>query len=360
MHRVLAKPGKAMQNDLTGSDTFVRNCWYVACRSADLEQTLTPVTLLGDKVVMFRGENGAAVALEDACPHRKLPLSKGTIEGNTVVCGYHGLTFDCSGSCVASPTQENAIPKRARVHSYPLAERYGFVWIWMGDPALADEAKIIDILNYDDPSWGKTRRGALQMKCHYLYITDNLLDPSHVAWVHLTSFAGAGTDNRPLHLDDSDDRVIMWRWIEAEPAPPYYARMLPFGDNCDRKQHYECRIPSTAVNMSVYTPPGEGGPDRPISKNAFINISYNFITPVDHETSLYFWFQHRNMFAGDTEIDDKMFAGAVMAFNEDKEVLEEVQTGMANRTSPYLNLGLDAGAMRFRNKVARLARAEQG
>ena len=179
-----------------------------------------------------------------------------------------------------------------------------------------------------------------------------------MAWVHLTSFAGAGTDNRPLDLEEGDGFVIISRWIAKEPAPPYYAQMLPFGDNCDRKQHYECRVPSTAINMSVYTPPGEGGADRPVSENAFINISYNFITPVDEETSLYFWFQHRNMFAGDTSIDEKMFAGAVMAFTEDKEVLEEVQTGMANRTSPYLNLGLDAGAMRFRSKVAQLSAAE--
>ena len=129
--------------------------------------------------------------------------------------------------------------------------------------------------------------------------------------------------------------------------------MLPFGDNCDRKQHYECRVPSTAINMSIYTPPGLGGEDKPLSDEAFVNLSYNFITPVDEETSLYCWFQHRNMHPDDAEMDKHMFSGAVMAFTEDKEILEEVQRGMANRKTPYLNLGLDAGAMRFRQKVAR-------
>lgn len=348
-----------MQNDLIGSDGFLHNCWYVAGRSEDFGQSLTATRLLNQEIVIFRGENGEPIALEDACPHRKLPLSCGSIQGSTVVCGYHGLTFDCSGACVAAPTQETAVPKRAVVRSYPVRDRWGFLWIWMGEADRADPDAIIDIPNFDNPSWGRTERGALEMDCNYLYITDNLLDPSHVAWVHLTSFAGAGTDSRPLEMDDTEDGVVIWRWIASEPAPPYYADMLDFSDNCDRKQHYECRLPSTAINMSVYAPAGEGGPDKPLSPNAFVNISYNFITPVDDRHSLYFWFQHRNMHAGDAAMSKRMFEGAVMAFHEDKAILERVQTGMDNRTTPYLNLGLDMGAMRFRKKVQKAIEAEQ-
>ena len=196
------------------------------------------------------------------------------------------------------------------------------------------------------------------MDAHYLYIVDNLLDPSHVAWVHLTSFAGAGTDNRPLDVEEIDDGVIVSRWVLDEAPPPYYKDMLPFGATCDRKQHYECRLPSTAINMSVYTPTGEGGADKPLSENAFINISYNFITPVDATTSRYFWFQHRNMHADDEALSARMFEGAKMAFKEDQDVLEFVQTGMDARTSGYLNLALDAGAMRFRAKVAKAISGE--
>ena len=134
--------------------------------------------------------------------------------------------------------------------------------------------------------------------------------------------------------------------------------MLPFGETCDRKQHYECRAPSTAINMSVYAPPGAGGPDKPLSNQAFLNISYNFITPVDAENSMYYWFQHRNMHADDAELSRYMFEGATMAFNEDKAVLEAVHKGMRERRTPYLNLGLDAGALRFRRKVARMIAAE--
>ena len=348
-----------MRPDLAGSSGYIRNCWYVAGRSEDFGRDLTAVTLLEDEIAVFRDTGGRAIALEDACPHRKLPLSRGTVEGDHVVCGYHGLTFDCTGACVSAPTQLDNPPRRAAVQSYPAEDRWGFLWLWMGDPASADPGDIIDIPNFDAADWGKTPRGAMSMKAHYLYIVDNLLDPSHVAWVHLTSFAGAGTDTRPLDLEEIDDGVIVSRWVLDEAPPPYYKDMLPFGPTCDRKQHYECRLPSTAINMSIYTPTGEGGADKPLSPNAFINISYNFITPIDADTTMYFWFQNRNMHADDAALSQRMFDGARMAFQEDKDVLEHVQTGMAKRKGGYLNLGLDAGAVRFRNRVAKAIAGEK-
>lgn len=339
------------------SDRFIRNSWYVAARSEDLKAELTAVTLLGEEIVLYRKQDGTPAALEDACPHRKLPLSMGNLKGDTVECGYHGLTFDCAGACVSAPTQGDPVPKRARVRSYPVEDRYGFVWIWMGEGAATP---IMEIPNYDNPSWGTTERGALTIDCNYLYVMDNLLDPSHVAWVHVTSFAGAGTDTRPLDIEDLDDGVIVSRWIKGEPAPPYYRSMLAFGDATDRKQHYECRLPSTAINMSVYTRAGTGGPGVALPDDAYVNISYNFITPVDADRALYFWFQHRNSDPDNQEISARMFAGATMAFNEDKTVLEAVHTGMKHRKTPYMNLGLDAGAMRFRAKVDKSIASEDG
>ncbi|MDI3335742.1 aromatic ring-hydroxylating dioxygenase subunit alpha [Defluviimonas aestuarii] len=333
------------------SGEYPRNCWYVAGRSEDFDQSLKPLRLFDEEIVFYRKADGTAVALEDACPHRKLPLSKGKIENDRVVCGYHGLTFDGTGTCVAAPTQEGAIPKRARVTSYPLIEKYGFVWIWPGDREKADASDLIDIPNYDNPSWGLTRRGALDIACNYLWITDNLLDPSHVAWVHLTSFAGGGTDNVALEITEGEDRVVVWRWIPDRPAAPYYQQFIGFEGHCDRKQHYECRVPSIAINKSIYTPAGTGGDDDALPATAFVNFSYNFMTPVDADHTLYFWFQHRNALADDEDVSRRMFEGATMAFNEDKEVLEEVHRGMKAPRSPHLNLGLDAGAMRFRKLV---------
>jgi phenylpropionate dioxygenase-like ring-hydroxylating dioxygenase large terminal subunit len=337
---------------------FLRNCWYVAGWSHDVA-TLKTVTILGENIVLYRSSDGVVVALEDACPHRKLPLSKGTLKDDRIICGYHGLTFDRAGACVAAPTQAR-IPTGAKVRSYPAAERYGFVWLWMGDSARADPALIIDIPNYDDVAWGRTAGGDMTIACNYLYVVDNLLDPSHVAWVHLTSFAGAKTDGAPLNIDRAESGVTVWRWMMDTAPPSYYSKLVKFSGNADRLQHYECVLPSIAINKSIYSPAGSGGVDKPLSDLSYVNISYNFITPIDGANSHYYWFQHRNTDPQDEAISQTMNEGARMAFEEDKAVLEAVQVGMDNKRTPNLDLALDAGALRFRKLLSSRIAAEQG
>ena len=224
----------------------------------------------------------------------------------------------------------------------------------MGDPDKANPNDIFNIENFDNPDWGYTDGGILPIECNYLWVVDNLLDPSHVAWVHVTSFAGGGTDDQPLDLEKTDDGVIVSRWIYDQPPSPYYKDLLKFKGNCDRKQHYEMCIPGIALNKSVYTPPGTGGPDKPEVDKTYVNISYNFMTPVDEHNTLYIWFQHRNTDPGDKSISEKMNAGARMAFLEDKTILEAVQKGMAEMETPNIDLGLDAGTKLFRLKLQRL------
>jgi phenylpropionate dioxygenase-like ring-hydroxylating dioxygenase large terminal subunit len=336
---------------------FLRNCWYVAAHDRDIGRSLTPTTILDERIVLFRTSDGTPVALEDACPHRKLPLSKGRLHDATVECGYHGLTFDCTGRCVAAPTQGN-IPPSAKVRAYPLVERHGMIWIWMGEPSLADPAAVFTVPNYDDPAWGRTRGGVMELDCNYLYVTDNLLDPAHVAWVHVSSFAGAGTESQPLKVDVSETGVVVWRWMMDRAPPPYYAPMLRFAGNCDRLQHYEVVFPSIAINKSIFTPAGTGGSTDSLDPRAFVNISYNFITPISATRSRYFWFQHRNTDPLDAEITRRMDEGALAAFLEDRDILNAVQIGMDEARTPHLDLGLDAGALRFRRALQRRIEAE--
>ena len=338
---------------------FLRNCWYVAGWSKDYQRALKAETILGENIVMYRNEDGRPVALEDACPHRKLPLSDGKLIGDTVVCGYHGLTFDCTGACIEAPTQQGKIPRRAVVKSYPVEDRYGFIWIWMGDPNLADPETIFPIENFDNPAWGATDGGAMDIGCNYLWICDNLLDPSHVAWVHVTSFAGAGTDDEPLDVVKTDNGVVVSRWIYGKPPSPYYADLVKFKGNCDRLQHYEMCLPGIGLNKSVYTPVGTGGPDASAVDLTYINISYNFMTPIDEDHTRYFWFQHRNTDPNDKAISEKMNAGAYMAFGEDKAILEKVHAGMKHMKTPNIDLGLDAGAKQFRLMLKRAVEAEK-
>lgn len=337
---------------------YLRNCWYVAGWSKDYERKLTPQKILGDNIVFYRQSDGTPVALEDACPHRKLPLSMGQIEGDTVVCGYHGLTFDRSGKCTDSPTQRGMTPRRAVVKSYPVVDRYRLLWIWMGDPELADPEQIFEIENFDNPEWGYTDGGTLDIACNYLWVVDNLLDPSHVAWVHVSSFGGSGTDDQPLDMAKTDRGVIVSRWIYGQDPSPYYKDLVRFEGKCDRLQHYEMCFPAIALNMSVYTPAGTGGPDAPHVDQTYVNISYNFMTPVDENNTQYIWFQHRNTDPDDAAISKQMNDGAIMAFHEDKDVLEAVHIGMAEMATPHIDMALDKGAKTFRLHLSRRIEAE--
>jgi len=337
---------------------FLRNAWYVAGLKAEFTRELRPLTILGERIVFYRKQDGTPVALEDACPHRKLPLSKGRLQQDAIECGYHGLQFDWSGQCIAAPTQK-LIPPSARVRNYPLADQYGLVWIWMGDPNGVDLALIPKIENYDNPSWRITSGDAMQCACHYLHLVDNLLDPSHVAWVHASSFAAAGTEDTDIGVQISDERVVASRWILGQDPPPFYADLLKTNGSVDRLQHYEVQFPSCAINKSIYTPAGKGGADYQHDDQDYFMVSYNFLTPVDEDNTRYFWLQHRNTEPNDERITKKIAAGARAAFEEDRQILEAVHLGIKNAVTPNISLGVDAAAVQFRRALHKKIEAER-
>lgn len=340
---------------------FLRNCWYAAAWERTVSDAPVGVTIIGEKVALYRLSDGTFAGLADACPHRKLPLSMGRVKGDVLECGYHGLQFDCTGSCVAAPTN-GTVPPGAAVRSFPVVARYGLLWIWMGEADLADPDQIFEVRHWDDPAWGRTDGDDMIVRCHHLYIADNLLDPSHVAWVHLSSFAGSGTDDTPMEVTLDDRGVTVWRWLHDTAPPPFYAPYLPFEGPTDRKQVYEVRYPSNALITAVFAPAGTGGEGRDLPPETFVMDSYNFLTPVDEHTTHYFWFQTRNVAPDDHEVSRRFAASVRDAFSEDKVILEAVQRGMdemTERGEQNLNLRSDVGGVRFRRRLAQLIDAEQ-
>ncbi|MGI9204744.1 MAG: Rieske 2Fe-2S domain-containing protein [Woeseiaceae bacterium] len=337
---------------------FLRNAWYVAGLRADITRELAPLTILGERIVFYRKHDGTPVALEDACPHRKLPLSKGRLREDAVECGYHGLKFDCTGKCIAAPTQK-LIPASAQVKSFPCTDQYGLVWIWMGEPGQADTSLIPSIENYDNPTWKITSGDAMDCACDYLHLVDNLLDPSHVAWVHASSFAAAGTEDTDITMQISDDGVIASRWILDQEPPPFYADLVKTNGSVDRFQYYEVQFPSCAINKSIYTAAGKGGSNYAPDDRDYLMVSYNFLTPVDEDNTRYYWLQHRNTDPHDDEITKKIAAGARTAFEEDREILEAVHEGLKNASTPNITLGVDAAAVQFRRALHKKIEAEQ-
>lgn len=337
---------------------FLRNAWYAAAWDREVGQEILPRKILGERIALYRTEAGEPVALEDACPHRKLPLSMGHRRGDAIECGYHGLTFDRTGRCIHAPAA-NRIPPAVRVRSYPLVSRYGLLWIWMGDASKADPDRIFQVEHWNDSRWGHNRGGDMLVDCDYRYVTDNLLDPSHVAWVHATSFGNEACQGQPIEVEVLADRVIASRWILDAEVAPFYAKLVPFAGRCDRLQHYEVRFPSHAITRAVFVPVGTGGKGKPLDERALLMDSYNFMTPVDAGQTRYFWFQLRNRLPEDTALSQLMDEGVRAAFEEDRAVLTAVHRGFAEQQTAHVDLASDRAPLQFRRGLERLIVSER-
>lgn len=336
---------------------YLRNAWYVAAWGHELGQAPLARTILEEPVVLYRTGAGQVAALEDSCPHRRLPLSQGCVSAQGLRCGYHGMLFDAAGRCLEIPGQQ-VIPPAAHIRAYPVAERWGLVWIWMGDPARADPATIIDVPHYDEAGWAVNQGPAMDIACHYQWMTDNLLDPSHVSYVHATSLGNAETIGVPVETSTGEDRVIVRRWLLDNTLAPFFAKRVAFTGKADRLQHYEVRMPAHAVIKDVIAPAGSGAPEGRLHPQVFLIDSYNFVTPVDQDNCRYYWFQVRNYAADDPAETEALTADFIAAFYEDVVVLSAVHAGMKARGSK-LDLATDLGSNQARRMLARMIKAEQ-
>ena len=196
--------------------SYPRNAWYPLSWSRDIDRSLNRRQVLSEVLVVYRREDGGVVALEDACPHKLVPLSMGTLRGDAIECGYHGLTFDCTGRCIRAPGQARVPP--AKVPSYPVKEHLGLVWIWMGDPEVADSVPLLDLPQYDDPAYSLIEGDALPIAANYLSLADNLCDPTHVGFVHKTTLSAPSHQEIPTYNEQKGSTVITWRWIIDAPV----------------------------------------------------------------------------------------------------------------------------------------------
>jgi vanillate O-demethylase monooxygenase subunit len=162
---------------------FVKNCWYVASWSHELEVG-KPMgrVIAGEPVVLYRTTSGKVAAFEDSCPHRRAPLSLGRVEGDDLRCMYHGMRFGPDGICNEMPGCEK-IPAKARARIVPVAEQDNWVWVWLGQPTRADRALIPQGFGADGQGW-RMKFGQLDYSAYYELLNDNLCDGSHIAFLH--------------------------------------------------------------------------------------------------------------------------------------------------------------------------------
>jgi phenylpropionate dioxygenase-like ring-hydroxylating dioxygenase large terminal subunit len=334
---------------------FLRNAWYVAGWSEELGLSPIRRQILSEQVALFRSTSGEAVGLGDRCPHRFASLGEGKVVGDALECPYHGLRFGALGVCVHNP-HGGVIPKAARVKAYPVIERHHAIWIWMGDPAAADPNLIPDFSMFLAPDIASSR-GYLHVLADYELVTDNLLDLSHVAYLH--PFLSNPNSPRRIRTSMKHEGNTVWSyfWQEEEPITPFFRTVWDSPSEVgDLRAHMRWTVPSTLYLDAGMTEVGasdEAGPAIPTA---------HLLTPETETATHYFWMVGRNRQQTNAELGQIIHEGVSQAFvSEDEPMIARVYANMAGADlfslRPVLLPG-DAAAVQARRLLRKAIESE--
>jgi len=327
---------------------YVRNVWYMAAWEEEIVgDAMLGRTLLDEPWLMFRKADGGYAMMSDRCPHRLAPLHKGQRKDDTVGCPYHGLGFDASGVCVHNPFSD-VIPPHARLPALPIVARYGGLWFWPGDAALADSDLIPDFSALDDPA--PMVRGKTRFEANYEVITDNLMDLSHAEFIHVETFRTEGKIFAGRHsVTETQDGAIWSNWAMSNTRRPPWLEALPEDARLDEWLEMRWHAPSSMLLHIGFTLAGTPRDEAPIPSM----INPHIITPETQSTSHYFFTRQPG---GDSEaLAHKVFE------EEDRPMLEEIQRRMGDTDfwdwKPVI-LHVDAAAIRARRRLMKMRREE--
>ncbi len=340
---------------------WLKNCWYVIAWEHEIdEDALFTRRVLNEPILVFRTRKGDLTALEDRCSHRHAPLSVGSREGDCVRCGYHGIKFDSSGRCVEVPGMDKA-PRNADIRRYPVVSRNNWIFVWMGDPNAADEAMLPDNFSNGSPDWNGLP-GYMHYETPYLLISDNLLDFSHLSYVHANSLGGS-TDialARPTveTVDSNGQRgVRVSRFINDTPPPPFYQRFHQFNTNLDRWFIYDFLFPGTLLMHSGGRPTGAPEDDN---SNSVRLHSCQTLTPETETTTHYFFQQSHPIGSGDGTVAESIYNSVVAAFHEDKDMITaQFRNIQASPSRDMLPMHFDSALLQYRKFLADAVALEQ-
>jgi phenylpropionate dioxygenase-like ring-hydroxylating dioxygenase large terminal subunit len=336
---------------------FLRNAWYCAAWAHEITRKPLARTLLSERVVMYRKQDGGIIALGNVCAHRFAPLHNGKLLGDVLACPYHGMRFAEGGACVHNP-HGGSIPAALRVKGYPIAERHAVVWIWMGDPTLANRDLIPDFSAHTDPDF-VTVDGLIGIKGGYQLVADNLLDLSHTQFLHpiLTL-----EDDPEVHteydiLEDGDSITTVFNQLNTK----------PFG-------FVNFVWPDAPGRVSSYSGIRWQAPANMLLKIHFVSLDpavtkeiriwgAELVTPETEFTCHYFWSAARNFRLDDTRFGEALqqTIGSVFT-NEDAPMIASVQENMGGETDliamkPII-FPTDAAAARARRVLRNLINKE--
>ena len=335
---------------------FLRNAWYAAGWETELKEGFFSRTILSEPIIVVSAGSTVS-AFVDACPHRFAPLSKGRILEGTIRCPYHGLEFDMTGRCVQNPHGNGARPLALALKSFSVTISQGIVWIWMGDPDRATDTGPPDYSFLVDPNL-TTIRGYLHVSANYQLVIDNLLDLSHVEFLHpFLSQSGSSAQIQFKAVQDGD-KVTAYHLMLDQPNTPLFEILLgKDAGRIDGRAHMHWTAPANLMLDTGATVAGQ-----PDGRDAQMPQAH-LLTPETELTSHYFWGVSRNSAREDPDISRMLQRGIQGAFeNEDEPMVRAVQERMGGRDlfdmSPAL-LPMDEASVRARRVLQRLIDQER-
>ncbi len=338
---------------------LIFNEWYCAGFGTEFSQALFKRRILGRDLVFFRTREGEVVAMDDRCAHRSFPLSAGRLVNDEIVCAYHGFCYDRRGDCVKVPSQERA--PQVGVRNYPLREVGRIVWIWMGDPALA-EASAPPVQPWmTDPAWDNST-GYLHLPANYVGLHENLLDLTHIEYLHAQTLGlnSPGFAAAPFELLLDEGQIALRRRVEPTGLPPVFATTTGLGDirTAARVSRTDYISPAmeqlTAIYFDGALPEGQ----RP----EYEMRTAHLMTPESLTTTHYFIDHAWNWGGGDAGLRQAMHEGLFAAFVEDVKGLSLVEERLAAQDGDpaffEISVAADGAALAMRRHLFRRSAEE--
>lgn len=334
---------------------WLLNAWYQAAWAHELDEAGSLVrTILDTPVLFYRTSDRSVAAIHDRCPHRFAPLSAGHIDDGVAVCGYHGLGFASSGACVLNP--HGPITSAMRVRSFPVEVRHLALWIWMGDPEKADPATIPNLSFIDETPATARIFAFMPTAANYRLLTDNIMDLSHVDYLHPTTLGGTMLQAKATSREDDGRIVAEWLTVNCD-APEAYQPLVRSPEKADIWTQVTWSAPAVMILATSAVPTGKvRGP-----MDEFQTV--HSITPETSTQSHYFVCSTRPIMTDSVEFTEMLRAALRTAFeDEDKPMLEKQQARMGTddlwSLKPIL-LPIDAAAVRTRRKLDQLIDQEE-
>jgi phenylpropionate dioxygenase-like ring-hydroxylating dioxygenase large terminal subunit len=338
---------------------FAQNAWYVAGWSHEISSKPLARRICNVPIVLYRELDGSAAALLDACVHRGAPLSLGTVEDRGIRCNYHGMIFDRGGVCVHIPAQD-AISPKARVRSFATVEKDSLVWLWLGNP---DEAKPDEIVDYpfhnDFKAWPH-RSGVMHTNANYLLLVDNLVDVTHLSYVHQQTVGGQTPDihfKAEMEFDRSARGIRIRRRMFDAPAPPAYNNCVEFSTNVDRWQDFDFFAPGSCIQYSGAVPAGES---REAWQGARFDMRiFHAWTPETDDTTFYFWSVANGHDTGNPAATDALHEQIFSTLLEDKAIVEAEHSRISELGEDWMvDVRSDLPRVAMRRAIRRLIDGE--